>query len=129
MNTEAWGILLGHTTGFAATRAAAQLQQAVPRNFFCVAFMPFVSFGCLGEIGEALGGTGKIGESLENMEKSSDHGGKPNGNHGHDQRFIGAKPMEMMGHLSTFLLNITSRTSTVNDGKCMYVYLNKYIYI
>ena len=59
MNTEAWGILLGHTTGFAATRAAAQLQQAVPRNFFCVAFMPFVSFGCLGEIGEALGGTGR----------------------------------------------------------------------
>ena len=48
MNTEAWGILLGHATGFAATKACSQLQQAVPRNFFCVALMPLVSFGWLG---------------------------------------------------------------------------------
>jgi len=48
MNTEAWGILLGHATGFAATKACSQLQQAVPRNFFCVALMPLVSFGFLG---------------------------------------------------------------------------------
>jgi len=47
LNTEAWGILLGHATGFAATRACSQLQQAVPRNFFCVAVMPFVSFGMI----------------------------------------------------------------------------------
>ncbi|CAL1171756.1 unnamed protein product [Cladocopium goreaui] len=47
MNTEAWGILLGHATGFAATKACSQLQQAVPRNFFCVALMPLVSFGII----------------------------------------------------------------------------------
>jgi len=44
LNTEAWGILLGHATGFAAKNACSIMQQAVPRSFFFVAAMPVASF-------------------------------------------------------------------------------------
>jgi len=47
LNTEAWGILLGHATGFAAKNACSSLQQAVPRNFFFVALTPLLFFGII----------------------------------------------------------------------------------
>ena len=48
LNTEAWGILLGHATGFAATHACSALQQAVPRHFIFVALTPLLFLGTLG---------------------------------------------------------------------------------
>mmetsp|Transcript_30040 Transcript_30040/g.48452 ORF Transcript_30040/g.48452 Transcript_30040/m.48452 type:complete len:499 (+) Transcript_30040:2-1498(+) len=47
LNTEAWGILLGHATGFAAKNACSSLQQAVPRSFFFVALTPLLFFGII----------------------------------------------------------------------------------
>lgn len=48
MNTEAWGILLGHVTGFAAKNACSRLQQVMPRSFFWVALTPLMALLKLG---------------------------------------------------------------------------------